>query len=147
MEFDRDKYRELLLSSIPSARKASDGNEVVCRCFYCPDSKDLSHGHFYISIPSNDNPSMFYCQKCQTCGFVTHETLMEWGIYDVDISASLASIFGIKRGLDFVFIVGILGTYLLLYKLYNMLDNLENELTDLVRKIALKDEYNNQEED
>ena len=63
-----------------------------------------------------------------------------------DISVTLAGFFGIKRGLDFVFIVGILGSYLLLYKIYNMLDHLENELTELVRNIALKDEYNNQDD-
>ena len=64
-----------------------------------------------------------------------------------ELTANFASIFGIKRGLDFVFIVGILGTYIFLYKIYNMLDALENELTDLVRKLALKDEYNKKNDD
>ena len=64
-----------------------------------------------------------------------------------DMTTSIASIFGIKRGLDFVIILGILGCYLILYKIYSMLDDLENELTDLVRKIALKDEYNENNDD
>ncbi len=64
-----------------------------------------------------------------------------------DITTNIANIFGIRRGLDFIFILGVLGCYILIYKMYIMLDNLENELTDLVRKIALKDEYNEQDDD
>ena len=47
-------YRNFLLANIPSASKASGGREVTCRCFYCPDSVDKSHGHMYISIPQSD---------------------------------------------------------------------------------------------
>ena len=64
-----------------------------------------------------------------------------------DMTTNIAGIFGIKRGLDFVIILGILGSYLILYKIYTMLDDLENELTDLVRKLALKDEYNELDDD
>lgn len=90
MAFDKEYYKNVLLAKIPSAKPASNGTEVNCRCFYCPDSKDLSHGHFYISIPDNEEPSLFYCQKCQSCGVVSHNTLMEWGIFDVELSTSLS---------------------------------------------------------
>lgn len=89
MKFDSDKYREVLLNHISSAKPASGGKEILCRCFYCPDSSNINHKHFYISIPMDDSPSVFYCQKCHTSGIVTHNTLMEWGIYDLSVSVDL----------------------------------------------------------
>jgi len=84
------EYYQFLLSSIPTAKSASGGREVKCRCFYCPDSKTLSHSHFYISIPSSkDEPSKYYCQKCNERGYVTHNTLLDWGIWDDDIAIKL----------------------------------------------------------
>ena len=78
-----DEYRQFLLSSIPSARLASGGRMILCRCFYCPDSADPRSAHFYISIPSSDSePSLCYCHKCKTGGIVTNKTLLHWGIYD-----------------------------------------------------------------
>lgn len=87
-----DSYRDFLLRSIPSAKQASGGREVVCRCFYCPDSKDIRHGHFYISIPENkDQPSLYHCMKCHTSGMVTNRTLLDWGIYDDNIAVELVN--------------------------------------------------------
>lgn len=83
-------YRNFLLANIPSASKASGGREITCRCFYCPDSVDKSHGHMYISIPQNETePSMYHCFKCQSSGVVTHKTLIEWGIYDEQIAVDI----------------------------------------------------------
>lgn len=77
----------------PWCTPASGGRVVNCRCFYCSDSKNISHGHFYISIPQNDDdPSLFYCQKCKVGGMVTPEKLIEWNIFDSDISAKISSI-------------------------------------------------------
>ncbi len=90
MTFDKDRYKTILLNNIANAKSVSGETEVNCRCFYCPDSKDLSHGHFYISIPENDEPSLFYCQKCHSSGIVSHNVLMEWGIFDIELSTSLA---------------------------------------------------------
>ena len=85
-----EEYTQFLLSAIPSAHTASGGREVKCRCFYCPDSKVLSHSHFYISIPSTkEEPSKYYCQKCGECGIVTHNTLLDWGIWSDDIALKL----------------------------------------------------------
>ena len=87
---DTTRYREFLLRSIPGAKPASGGKEVNCRCFECPDSKDIKHGHFYISIPQSENKaSEFYCQKCHCRGYVTHKKLIQWGIYDDAIAIDL----------------------------------------------------------
>ena len=87
-----DAYREFLLRSIPSAKSASGGREVVCRCFYCPDSHDQRHGHFYISIPeSKDEPSLYHCMKCHSSGIVTNRTLLDWGIYDDYVAEDLVN--------------------------------------------------------
>lgn len=84
-------YKEFLLANIkPWAREGSGGRMIVCRCFYCSDSKHRSHGHFYISIPQKDNePSLFYCQKCKAGGVVTQAKLLEWGVYDPDIAVDI----------------------------------------------------------
>jgi hypothetical protein len=83
-------YREFLLRSIPRAKSVSGGREVLCRCFYCPDSKDITHAHFYISIPeSKDEPSLYNCVKCHACGMVTNRTFLDWGIYDDTIAEDL----------------------------------------------------------
>ena len=84
-------YLEFLERSIkPWAHRASGGRVVNCRCFYCSDSKNSSHGHFYISIPqSDDEPSLYYCQKCKSKGIVTSQKLMDWGAYDTDVAVAL----------------------------------------------------------
>lgn len=85
-----DKYREFLLSNIPTARDASGRKFVACRCFYCPDGKSRDTRHFYIKIPeTNDEPSWYYCHKCHNSGVVTNKTLLEWGIYDNDIGEEI----------------------------------------------------------
>lgn len=74
----------------PWCRKASGGRVVNCRCFYCSDSKNISHGHFYISIPQNDDEvSLFYCQKCKVGGIVTPEKLIEWNVFNSDVASEL----------------------------------------------------------
>lgn len=86
--FSKD-YTQFLLSTIPTAKVASGGREVKCRCFYCPDSKDPKHSHFYISIPEGGQPSKYYCQKCGSRGFVTHNTLLDWGVWDDQVALEL----------------------------------------------------------
>lgn len=85
-----DDYRNFLLASIPGSRKASGGREVLCRCRYCPDSRNPTHAHFYISIPqSSEEPSFFNCYKCHSSGIVTNKTLIEWGIYDPNMGINI----------------------------------------------------------
>lgn len=87
---DINQYREFLLSSIPTAKLASGGSFINCRCFNCPDSADPRSKHFYIAIPkSPDEPSWYYCHKCHCTGLVTHKTLIEWGIYNEGVAVEL----------------------------------------------------------
>jgi hypothetical protein len=85
-----EKYKEYLLSRIPSARVASGGKVINCRCFECPDSADPRSAHFYISIPkTQEEPSLYYCHKCHCSGVVTFKKLIEWGIYDDQVAIEL----------------------------------------------------------
>ena len=83
------RYSEFLLSSIPVSKPASGGAEINCRCFYCPDSANPKHAHFYISIPRTNTPSKYYCQLCGESGYVTHNTLLDWNIWDDQIAIDL----------------------------------------------------------
>jgi hypothetical protein len=49
----------------------------------------------------------------------------------------LAIYTGIGRGLDFVLIIGLLLCFYLIFKMYNKIETVEEELTDLVRELAL----------
>ena len=85
-----EQYAQFLLQRIPTAKKASGGRVINCRCFYCPDSRDPRSKHFYISIPQSDNePSYYYCHKCHASGVVTYKKLIEWDIYDEQIALDL----------------------------------------------------------
>jgi hypothetical protein len=59
----------------------------------------------------------------------------------------LASYTGIGRGLDFVLILGILLSFYLIFKMYNKIENIEEELTDLVREIAIQNKKSGMNED
>ncbi len=50
----------------------------------------------------------------------------------------LATITGIGRGLDFILILGLIGSYYLIFKMYNTIENMEHEITLLVRELALQ---------
>ena len=87
---DSTKYRDYLLHAIHSAKLASGGRVINCRCFFCPDSKNPSSKHMYISIPQHKNePSLYYCHKCHARGVVTYKNLIEWDIYNDDIAMDL----------------------------------------------------------
>ena len=59
----------------------------------------------------------------------------------------LASYTGIGRGLDFVLILGILLSFYLIFKMYNKIENIEEELTDLIREIAIQNKKIGSEDD
>ena len=59
----------------------------------------------------------------------------------------LASYSGIGRGLDFVLILGILISFYLIFKMYNKIENIEEELTDLVRELAIQNKNTGIRED
>jgi len=49
----------------------------------------------------------------------------------------LASMTGIQRGLDLIIILGLFGSYYLIFKIYTMIESMEKEITKLVSEIAL----------
>lgn len=80
-----NEYKEFLLRNMTEAIPASGDTEVVCKCMYCADDGD--HHHMYISIPQNEAmPSFFHCFKCNSEGIVTRKKLIEWQIFDMDMS-------------------------------------------------------------
>ncbi len=73
--------------------------------------------------------------------------LIIFSIYP-DTTSTLASITGIGRGLDLILIIGLIGCYYFIFKIYNLIENVEEEITNLVREIALeRDQSKNDEKD
>jgi hypothetical protein len=58
------------------------------------------------------------------------------------VTGVFAAAVGIGRGLDVVLILGLFGCYYLIFKIYTMIESMENEITDLVRELALQKEDN-----
>lgn len=63
--------------------------------------------------------------------------LIIFSLYPATTSV-MASITGIGRGLDLILILGLIGCYYLIFKIYNLIENIEEEITYLVREIALE---------
>ncbi|MCC7557387.1 MAG: DUF2304 family protein [Methanobacteriaceae archaeon] len=59
----------------------------------------------------------------------------------------LANILNIGRGLDLALILGLIGCYYLIFKIYTMIESLENEMTKLVREMALQNEKKKKKEE
>ena len=57
-----------------------------------------------------------------------------------DVSMVFANLFGITRGLDFIFIVVFAVMAYIIFKLYYKLDKLENDINKMVKEIALANE-------
>ena len=51
-----------------------------------------------------------------------------------------AGLTGIGRGLDVILILGLIGCYYLIFRIYNMIENIEQEITHIAREIALHSE-------
>lgn len=65
---------------------------------------------------------------------------------DPNTSSLLASLIGIGRGLDFILIIGLLGCFYLIFRIFNSLENIEEEITQLNREIALERKLEEKEE-
>lgn len=73
-------------SIIPTAKIASGGKEIVIRCPFCGDSKNLRHAHFYISVPqSQEDISLYQCKRCPNKGIISDELLRRIGCNDSNI--------------------------------------------------------------
>lgn len=88
---DWNRYRNFLLSSIYGSQLKNGGKEINCKCRECSDSANPKSMHMYISIPSDNGgePSLYNCFKCGASGIVTHNKLIEWGIFDIEIADEL----------------------------------------------------------
>lgn len=51
----------------------------------------------------------------------------------------VAAILGVGRGADAVFYIAIAGLFYTVFRLYGKLENLEHQLSELVKKVALRD--------
>lgn len=84
------QFTQFIMANFPEAKLASASKEIIVRCRYCGDSKDITHGHMYIHIPQDKNDiPMFHCFKCQTSGVVNSKTLIEWGVYDPELGVEI----------------------------------------------------------
>ncbi len=66
--------------------------------------------------------------------------------FDPQSTSELASLTGIGRGLDLVLILGLLLSFYLIFRMYNKIENIEEELTNLTREIAISNAKKAEEE-
>ncbi|HMK54100.1 MAG TPA: DUF2304 family protein [Methanobacteriaceae archaeon] len=59
----------------------------------------------------------------------------------------LASVTGIGRGLDIILIFGLIGCFYMIFRIYNMIESVEEEITYLVREIAIQKGQSEKEEE
>ena len=64
-----------------------------------------------------------------------------------DVTSTLAIIIGIGRGMDVILIIGLIGCYYLIFRIYNMIENIEEEINLLVRQIALEKGLSSEDQD
>lgn len=60
-------------------------------------------------------------------------------VWNPTVTNRVAGILGVGRGADAVFYVSIVLLFFAVFRLYGRLENLEHKLSELVKKIALKD--------
>lgn len=79
-------FIDMIRSIYPNLKVASGGREIVIRCPFCGDSKNLRHSHFYISVPqTQDELSLYHCKLCPNHGIVDDDLLRKIGCADSNI--------------------------------------------------------------
>lgn len=75
-----DRMKDLLLR-IPHSKVGSGGREIIMPCRYCDDKGS----HMYVSLPVDGNIMLHNCYRasCGASGVVTHNSILEWGLYDL----------------------------------------------------------------
>jgi len=63
--------------------------------------------------------------------------LIVFAVYP-ETTSLLANITGIGRGLDLILIIGLIGCYYLIFRIYNLIENVEEEITQLVSELAIQ---------
>ena len=90
---DPFRYSNFLITHMSNAKFASGRRFINCRCPECGDSINPKSAHLYIFIPWNNNDvSWYYCHKCNCKGIVSFRKLLEWDIFDQDISNELSEL-------------------------------------------------------
>lgn len=89
-------------SFYPNIKVASGQSELICRCPFCGDSKDLKHAHMYISVPQSEEELAFYdCKKCPAHGVVDIDFLRKIGCEDtsllVEVSKHNSEVFNLPK--------------------------------------------------
>lgn len=79
---------EFLLKNFPSAEYASGKTEIVMKCPFCGDSKNIGSKHFYISMVKG-KPHLYNCFKCNEKGILTSKVLKRMLVYDTDVLYAL----------------------------------------------------------
>ena len=64
-----------------------------------------------------------------------------------DITVPLAGLFGFGRGIDLLLLVGLLVSLYLGFRLYMRVDDMNQQMNELVREIAIRNEIELDEED
>lgn len=67
--------------------------------------------------------------------------------FNPNISDPLAGLFGIGRGIDLLVIIGLLLSLYLNFRLYIKFDDLNQQINELVRALAIRDELTFDDED
>jgi hypothetical protein len=82
-------------------------------------------------------------------GALTFLWLMVWGLFWVAVGAItlmpqttdvIATRLGVGRGVDVVIYVSLIALFYLIFRLFTKIEDVEREITQLVRKLALEDE-------
>lgn len=81
------RLRQFLLQKFPDAITTSNPSEVVIRCRFCGDSRNLSSRHLYISVGNEDRPPMYHCFKCNESGVLTRKVLEDLLQFNIDPSS------------------------------------------------------------
>jgi len=82
-----NNVKNFILEQKKPAYQTSNRKEIRVRCPYCGDSqKNRNDAHFYIEMKI---PFKFYCQRCNTGGILTQDTLKDLEIFDSSLSVSL----------------------------------------------------------
>ncbi len=58
-----------------------------------------------------------------------------------EFTGYIANILGVGRGVDAIIYISIAILFYLIYRLYAKIDNLERQITHIVREIAIRDRY------
>ena len=64
-----------------------------------------------------------------------------------DFSMPLANLFGFGRGIDLLVIIGLLFSLYLVFRLYIKFDDMNQQINELVRELAIRNEIELEEED